>query len=277
VPLEGNACAVVFDAQGLDSDRMLAIARELRQSETAFVSIDQNQELHLRLFTIEKEIPLAGHPTIAAVHAALELGVIQKSAGADLSMIRVHLVEGPIFVEIESQGLIRMAQRKPKFLSTHDQSEVAHCFGISPSDLLDNVPCQVVSTGTPQLMVALKSLEALRKVSLNLSAYEAFRKKAEFFSPHLFCLQGATPQGQTFARHPSSDGEDSFTGSATGAMAAYLFRHQLIKSSSFIAEQGHFMGRPGQATVRIDGQPNAIESVSVAGYAVTIMTGEMRV
>ncbi len=105
-------------------------------------------------------------------------------------------------------------------------------------------------------MVPVRDLEVLRRVRLNVRAYEGYRARSDFFSPHLFCLEGITPEGSTFARHfgvPPDTLEDPFTGSATGGMAAYLWHYGLIDAPRFIAEQGHWMGRPGQASVEVIG------------------------
>lgn len=171
-----------------------------------------------------------------------------------------------------------MSQQKPQFLSTYKPADVLPIFGLSVEDALPNVPIQTVSTGTPQLMVPLHSLEALRRAQVDIGAYKKFRDTADFFSPHLFCLKGVTEVGQTFARHfgaPPDAPEDPFTGSATGGMAAYLWHYDLIKHSKFIAEQGHWINRPGQATVEIVGPPNDIATVKVGGTAVTILRGEL--
>src|SRR5215470_8603521 len=65
--LGGNPCAVVFDADGLDDATMLAIAREMNLSETAFVVRSAIADVGARYFTPAEEIPLAGHPTIAPI------------------------------------------------------------------------------------------------------------------------------------------------------------------------------------------------------------------
>ena len=73
---------------------------------------------------------------------------------------------------------------------------------------------------------------------------------------------------QTFARHfgtPPDLMEDPFTGSATGGMAAYLWRYNLIAEPAFIAEQGHWMNRPGQGTAEVIGPPDDIQTVKVGG------------
>jgi trans-2,3-dihydro-3-hydroxyanthranilate isomerase len=113
---------------------------------------------------------------------------------------------------------------------------------------------------------------------MDVPAYNRLREEFGFFSPHLFCLQGVTARGDTFARHfgtPPDLMEDPFTGSATGGMAAYLWHHGLIDSPVFTAEQGHWMGRPGEATVEVIGPPEAIETVKVGGAAVAVMEGRL--
>jgi trans-2,3-dihydro-3-hydroxyanthranilate isomerase len=140
------------------------------------------------------------------------------------------------------------------------------------------LPTQTVSTGTPQLMIPLRNLEALRRAQLDIPAYNKLRTAADFFSPHLFCLEGATAAGQTFARHfgtPPDTLEDPFTGSATGGIAAYLWRYNLLEKPEFVAEHGHWLHRPGQASVELIGPRDDIEAVKVGGPAVTILRGEL--
>src|ERR1700730_11570244 len=71
-PLEGNACAVVFEADDLSEGQMQAIAREMNLSETAFVLKSRIADVRARYFTPCEEIPLAGHPTIATIFAMVE-------------------------------------------------------------------------------------------------------------------------------------------------------------------------------------------------------------
>jgi trans-2,3-dihydro-3-hydroxyanthranilate isomerase len=278
--LGGNPCAILFDTDEMDDTAMLAIAREMNLSETAFVRQSSIADFAARYFTPAEEIPLAGHPTIATTFALIDSGRL-KLAG-DYTRMTLELRVGPIPVEIYATlghvQQIVMTQKKPVFSTIYDPAEVLPLFGLSVEDALPGAPLQTVSTGTPQLMIALRSLDALQRAQLNVPAYTNFRLQADFFSPHLFCLSGYTPAGRTFARHfgtPPDILEDPFTGSATGGMAAYLWHHGLIDQPTFIAEQGHWLNRPGQATVEIIGPPQEIETVKVGGGAVTIVRGEL--
>lgn len=278
--LAGNPCAVVFDTDDLNDAEMLAIAREMNLSETSFVRTSEVADVGVRYFTPAEEIPLAGHPTIATTQALIETGRI--SLRGEGTSITLELAVGPINVDIftasDGNHRIVMAQKRPSFHNTYHPRDVLPVFGLTPADALPDAPIQTVSTGTPQLMIPLRSLQALRRAQIDVDAYTKLRAASDFFSPHLFCLQGITAGGDTFARHfgvPPDTMEDPFTGSATGGMAAYLWHHGLINRPTFVAEQGHWMQRPGQASVEVVGPRDNIETVKVGGTAVTVLRGEL--
>lgn len=278
-PLGGNPCAVIFETDDLSAEQMQALAREMNLSETAFVQQSTIADFKVRYFTPAEEIPLAGHPTIATSFALVESG--RLALQGNHTPLTLELQVGPIQVDIlASAGRVTniiMTQKKPKFLETIPTTEILPVFGLQASQLLPNMPCQIVSTGTPQLMIPTAGLSALRDIQVDMPALAKLRQTYQFFSSHLFCLEGVA-QGQTFARHFSSPPdvfEDPFTGSATGGMAAYLWHYALLNAPSFIAEQGHWLQRPGQAQVEIIGPKDDIETVKVGGPAVTILSGTL--
>lgn len=278
--LGGNPCAVVFDADTLPDATMQAIAQEMNLSETAFVRSSQVADIGARYFTTAEEIPLAGHPTIATIYGLVQSGQIALRGAS--TTVRLELRAGVIDVEIsQAEGralLITMSQLAPRFLQTLDPAEALPAFGLSPDDLLPGAQVQVVSTGTPQLMVPLRDHAALRRARVYPDLALPLRERTGFFSSHLFCVQGLTEAGRTFARHfgtPPDTTEDPFTGSATGGMAAYLWHYGLIDTPRWVAEQGHWMGRPGQAQVEVVGPRDAIRTVRVGGSAALLIRGEL--
>lgn len=275
-PLGGNPCAILFETDGLDSETMQAIAQEMNLSETSFVRHSKIADFGARYFTPESEIPLAGHPTIATTFALVETGRLPLTG--DLTSFNLELPVGPIPIDIQANnGTIKhivMSQKKPQFMAQHDAQTVLPIFNLSQDHLLPSYPIQTVSTGTPQMMIPLRGHEALRQARINLATFQDYQGQSDFFSVHLFCLGGFTEAGDTAARHLLSF-EDPFTGSATGGMAAYLWHYGLLEEPTFIAEQGHWMGRPGQAMVEVVGSRDDIKTVKVGGQAVTIVRGEL--
>lgn len=286
-PLRGNPCAVVLDADALTPATRQQLAREFNQSETAFVNraAPGSTEFVVRFFTPAEEIPLAGHPTIATVAALLHTGQVALPADGTPLVLTLDLLHGPIRVDVQptigsEPPLVWMTQRRPVFGAIHAPEDVLPIFGLTPDDLLPGASIQTVSTGTPQLMLLLRDHAALRRAYVaDPEALGRYRAASDFFSPHLFCLGGATPTGHTFARHfgtPPDISEDPVTGSATGGMAAYLWHHGYINSPNFIAEQGHDMGRAGTVQVRVSGPRTAIETVQIGGTAVVVLEGSLR-
>jgi trans-2,3-dihydro-3-hydroxyanthranilate isomerase len=278
-PLGGNPCAIVFDCADLPDATMQAIAKEMNLSETSFVWRMDDGRFRARYFTPAEEIPLAGHPTIATVFSLVETGRLKMEGG--YLEIPLLLRDGPIDVEIFAKGgrvqRVVMSQRKPQFLRTYAPDEILPVFGLVSADLLPGALIQTVSTGTPQLFIPVRGLDVLKKIRLDVEAYIALRARGDFFSTHLFCLQGLE-HGDTFARHfvtPPDLVEDPYTGSATGGMGAYLWHYNMIQSPTFIAEQGHWMGRPGEGVVEVIGARDAIETVKVGGEAVAVIKGEL--
>lgn len=283
-PLGGNPCAVVLDADDLSVSDMQRIAREFNQAETAFVRRSAIADFGVRYFTPAEEIPLAGHPTIATVAALIHCGRASLEGGK--ATLQLELLHGPITVDVGTAvtesglPLIRMTQRKPVFGALHDPAIVAPFFGLHPADLVPGAPVQTVSTGVPQLMMLVRDHDALRRaVPPDATHYGRYREGSDFFSPHLFCLGGATAHGATFARHfgiPPDIPEDIATGSATGGMAAYLWRYGYLQEPSFLAEQGHWLDRPSSIIVEVNGTRDDIANVQISGTAAVFAEGMIR-
>ncbi len=277
----GNPCGVITNAEGLSDAQMQAIARELNLSETAFVLPSKVADFRVRFFTPAVEIPLAGHPTIATMHALVEDGRISLSVGPR----RVHqeLRVGVLPVDIDRDGRnvrITMTQAPPEFGPELDRARFARALGISLGDLRTDAPIQVVSTGTPQAMVPVASLNVLQRLQPAPSDLVALERESGFFSTHVFCLEAFDTVNRAHARHfaPGAGiSEDPVTGSASGGMAAYLWRHGLLREPRYTVEQGHIIGRPGIVGVEVDARGDAPIGVRVSGTAITVLEGTLRV
>lgn len=274
VPFGGNGCAVVYDDGALDVETCLKYVRETGLVECTFIGPSEVADMKVRYFFPTHEIPFAGHPTVASVQSALSRGRI---SGPELT---IETGAGVIAIEVSVDGLITMTQNAPVFAGEVPAARVAEVMGLSEADFV-GVP-QVVSTGLPFCVAAVRDLAAIRRAQLNVSALEAFQRDvrlgdASVMEPYLVTCEGATDSGDTFGRLlllPPSPREDPFTGSATGCAASYLWRYGLIERPRYVAEQGHDLGRPGQAQVEVLGARDAITGVRVSGRGVIVMRGE---
>lgn len=182
-----------------------------------------------------------------------------------------------------SEGVprITMTQVAPQFGHDLPRDLVAAVGGLEAGDII--AAPQLVSTGLPFCITVLRDHEALRRVVLNQDALARLAAHLgydgiDMLEPFWVTLKGATATADTFSRlliAPPSPPKDAFTGSATGAMAAFLWRYGLIDSCRFVAEQGHWMDRPGQAGVEVLGPPEAITGVRVSGQGRVLMAGQV--
>lgn len=278
----GNPCGVVTRAEGLSDAQMQAIAREINSSETAFVLPSKVANFRVRFFTPQKEIPLAGHPTIATMHTLVEEGRIDLSQGPQRVVQELSIGVLPVDIALDAERNVRIAmtQAKPEFQRRLDRTLFAQALGIKASDILEDVPIQVVSTGTPQAMVPVKSLQVLKDLRPDFQHLSDLEQVGHFFSTHVFALEAFEAPHRAHARHfAGSSGipEDPVTGSATGGMAAYLWKYGLIREARYKVEQGHIMGRPGVVEVEVDGDGEDPAVVRIAGTAITVLKGTIAV
>ncbi|GFE52149.1 phenazine biosynthesis protein [Roseobacter cerasinus] len=268
----GNGCAVVHGGAGLSDDVCMAYVRETSLVECTFTGPSDRADIRVRYFLASREIPFAGHPTVATVVAMRARGLIGDGE------VSLETAAGIIPVRVSGTD-VTMTQIAPAFGADVPRDLVARVGGIEAEDII--APPQVVSTGLPFCITALKDRAALERLRLDVDALAALgghlaQPDINMLEPFWVTLSGATEAGDTFSRlllAPPSPPEDAFTGSATGAMAAYLWRHGLIGRPDFVAEQGHGMGRPGQARVRVLGPREAITGVEVSGHGAIVMSG----
>lgn len=270
----GNGCAVVHGGAGLSDDVCMAYVRETSLVECTFTGPSDVADIRVRYFLASREIPFAGHPTVATVVAMRRRGMIDDGP--------LVLETGAGLVPVVVKGdHVTMTQNAPVFGAVADAGLVAAVGGLEAADIIH--PPQLVSTGLPFCITVVKDRATLERVKLNVDALDAYaaamgHKSTDIMEPFWVCLEGATDAGDTFSRlliAPPSPPEDPFTGSATGCMAAYLWAHGLIEGPTFTAEQGHGLGRPGQAQVEVVGARDAISGVKVSGQGALVMSGQV--
>lgn len=274
VAFGGNGCAVVHQGADLDDATCMAFVRETSLVECTFTGPSDVADIRVRYFLASREIPFAGHPTIATVAALRHRGLIGDGP------LRLETGAGIVPVEVDGTR-VSMTQIAPVFGALVPPDLVAAVGGIGADAILH--PPRVTSTGLPFCITVLKDHESLKALNFQMDAFRDYLSHlgvhgTDVMEPFWVTLDGATAHGDTFSRlllAPPSPAEDAFTGSATGAMAAYLWAEGVIDSPRFVAQQGHLMGRPGQADVEVLGPRDAITGVCVAGNAHVLMSGSL--
>lgn len=275
---EGNSLAVLPDGRGLSEQEMQSIAREMNLSETTFIfprdtQIERERGIRARIFTVQEELPFAGHPTLGTAFCL--------HSGSKLSEVTLDLNVGKVPVRFETvPGQLEfgeMTQVDPIFGPIHDREAVARASGLLPSDLDSSLPIQTVSTGLPFTIVPLRSLEIARGLRINVESCSAYLEKSgnsKFF--YFVCRQTVDSAARLHARMFFYNGEDPATGSAAGCTAAWMVAQGLAQPDErVLIEQGVEALRPSRIFVSAARRDDRVVNVRVGGNAVEVLRGEV--
>jgi trans-2,3-dihydro-3-hydroxyanthranilate isomerase len=270
--MAGNALAVFPEASGLDDATMQKIARELNLSETAFVlpATRQDCAVRVRIFTPSREMAFAGHPTVGTAFVLLQKEIVPSNSSAFVLEEQI----GPVPIRIESGQRPLIWLRTPPIREgrCYDAALCAQALGLEARDLLPINP-QQLSAGNPTVFIAAKDKAAVDAAWPDLAALKNLQ--AGDNEPVCTFLFTPTPDGAYSRMFAPEHGvmEDPATGSATGPLAAYMIRHNLVSGqpgTRFISEQGTKMGRRSLLHVEI-----AADAIYVGGHVTPIAEAVM--
>ncbi|MCU6433122.1 PhzF family phenazine biosynthesis protein [Undibacterium sp. Jales W-56] len=154
----GNPLCVFEQAAGLSDAEMQALALQFNLSETVFILPSDKATARMRIFTSATEMPFAGHPTLGAAHVASEL------FGQSQDSVTLECKAGVIAVRLAQDiwTFAALANGAPQVLSCElSGQQVARIFGLAEQDLLGEPVW--INTGTDQLLIALKTVDAVRR------------------------------------------------------------------------------------------------------------------
>ena len=262
VPLLGNPLAIVHDAEGLDDDQMRAFARWTNLSETTFLlpPTDPEADYRVRIFTPQRELPFAGHPTLGSCHAWLAAGGVPRVLAQPVQQCAAGLIR------LRRDGA-RLAFAAPPCVRSGPLDaallqRIVLGLGLGTQDVfahqwVDNGPgwC-AIRLATAAAVLALKpDWPALAGIKLGIVAPHEGGSEAQF---EVRALIGDAPGF-----------EDPVTGSLNASLAQWLIASG-VAPTSYVAAQGKCLRREGRVHIdSIDGQ------VWVGGASVTCIRGEL--
>ena len=268
VPFGGNPAGVVLLDGDFPSDELMQqVAAELRYSETAFVKQNGPKEFTVRYFTPAGEVDLCGHATIATFGLLRQEGIIP-----DHSLCINHTLAGDLEISASEQVMMQMAT--PRAIDKPiDIDRLHHIMAGTDQQEWPSMPVEIVSTGLPDIMMPVISLEALNALQPDMDALSDLSRQLGVTGVHAFAI---TADGYT--AHVRNFGplygipEESATGTANAALTHYLHRQGIIKAPAecrFL--QGEAMKRPSVITTVLHADGN----INVGGQYCIIARGEL--
>ena len=275
--LEGNQLAVIIDNEGIPTDLMQKLAREMHFSETTFITASdlEKKTFKVRIFTPESELPFAGHPTLGTAYVAQRILLKKKVDELTLDM-KAGLIPVKFNYVGDEQGVLWMRQLPPEFGETHPVEKFAEFLGLEPEDFDTDYPIQEVSTGVYFYMVPLKTREALKRVKVDSEKLAEYSRDKKAKWPFMFCREPEHPENHLKARMITSFTEDPATGSANGCFAGYLVKHRYFGEDKVDVrvEQGAEVNRPSILYLKAEKKGDTIE-VNVGGKVAFVAEGHL--
>ena len=272
----GNPLAVFTKCQSFKEEHLQKVAREMNLSETTFVypSSTEEADFDVRIFTPTREIPFAGHPTLGTAFVLRKNGLAIRKTNP----LRLNFKAGiiPVWAEQDKEFM----QHPPaKILHEVNHSEpIAKALGLSFNQLDSNLPIQVVSTGFPALLVAVKSLKDMQEININLHNLRDILKPLDIGMIYPFCHETDRPENSLHSRAFAPDLgilEDPATGSVAGAMGAYWAIQQNKENINIVIEQGFEMERPSLIEVEVSRKAGKIQTIRVGGKTQAVFSGNL--
>jgi len=279
-PGAGNPLGVVVDAHGLDTAAMQALAAWLNLSETIFFmpAGGYGADYHVRIFTPKGELPFAGHPSVGAAWAALELGLVRPENLTAPADGRRELVQQcaagllPVTV-FEQDRLRRISVRTPRAVHRHDVPAPAWLlapavFGAARGALAP----ALYNNGPDWWLLELADETALRTWQPDQAAIAALPGNGK-----LAAFARSDAAGHQLVVRAFAPGvgiaEDPVTGSANGSIAAYLHAQGALpgRDGVYVASQGREVGRDGIVQVRVDDE----QEVWIGGQVQPVIHGQI--
>ncbi|MGZ8375048.1 MAG: PhzF family phenazine biosynthesis protein [Nitrospira sp.] len=290
-PFGGNPVAVFPDADGLTDDELQQIAREMNLSETVFVfpPTDPAAVARLRIFTPTQEIPFAGHPVLGTFYVLAQIGRISTQEPVTPVVQECNIGLFPVELHAEQSRVVRvvMSQPKPEFLDPIDAIDDVYLIGGAlslPKHVIADTkwPLQVVSTGLPVLIVPVRTLTAVRSINPDASAIinvcERFGANGIMVFTTVTVESFASVHARMFAPKIGIL-EDPATGSAGGALGAYLVQNGVVEvgpTTDILIEQGYEIDRPSRILVQVESDDDVIQGVKVGGHCVMVVEGTLK-
>ena len=231
-------------------------------SETTFLLTpsDERADYRVRIFTPERELPFAGHPTLGSAHAWLEAGgpparmdVVVQECGVGLVPVR-RSPHGQL--AFKAPPLIRSGPVDEPLLD-----EVAASLGVKREDIVD---AQWADNGPGWVAVELASADAVLALAPGVTS-----RDIGVFGPY---PPGSPAAFEVRAFTPliNGTGEDPVTGSLNASLAMWLLSSGKA-TAPYTASQGTALGRQGRVYVTAD----ADGSVWVGGRTHTLISGSV--
>ncbi|HLX29009.1 MAG TPA: PhzF family phenazine biosynthesis protein [Casimicrobiaceae bacterium] len=262
-PLAGNPLAVLGDARGLDAPTMQAIALQFNLSETTFVTPSTIATRRVRIFTPAFEMPFAGHPTLGTAH------VVRALAGGNRVTLEMQAGVIPVSADGDVWTLTANAPKDPRAAASRE--DLAAMLALAADDLDASLAPLWIDTGSEQLVIPLRSFDAVRRARPSPAALLEHASNGDRALAYVFARESDRVLARFFFSKYGAIAEDPGTGSACANLGGYLLVTGAPLPQRLAIDQGEAVGRPCRLGLAVETD----RSIRVSGRVVEIGRGTL--
>ncbi len=272
----GNQLAVFTNAKALSDTEMQKIAKEMNYSETTFVLSEGGNGYNVRIFTPEREVPFAGHPTLGTAFI-IQKEIIKEPVNEVLLNLKVGQIPLTLVYDKGDLDTLWMKQLSPEFFQVFEPGTISQVLSVDEKDIDTRFPIQEVSTGLPFIIVPLKSLDAVKRARIARDKYYELIQDTKAKALLIFCPETYNEENDLNVRvfvDYYGIPEDPATGSGNGCLAGYLVKTMYFGEPhiNIKVEQGYEIGRPSILYLRAEKKEEI--DVFVGGKVIMVARGE---
>lgn len=276
---QGAQVAVFATADGLNTQQMQLMARELNFSETIFALSAESSavENRIRVFSPEAEQDVLGHTVIAAVYALfldhkLKPGNSRLEHKAGMLDVNINTAES----SVESiQFTVTSATSMDDFVPSN--LELAEIVGIDEKDIdLSGPKPSIATCGTRHLIIPVKSFDVLHRARFNINKWTTSFVATLAINIVLLCKSRAGKQSDYCARligKGIAESSDPPIGPVAPALGVYLFHEANDGQHQVIIQRGGGNKRKSILYVEVIKSNAILKSIKIGGTAVKVGSG----
>jgi len=285
-PFGGNPVVVIPRPGPMTGEEMQALARGMSFGETAFVlPADSPQAAYaLRCYTPTTRMAYSGHALLGASYVLATLGRLDLADPTTDISVEIGAALHPVTLDTSEGAVTRVstvddpAEFGPVL---EDYGKIASALSLDPMDILQTgLPVQAVGTSLKTVIVPVRSLGSVREMLPNGPAVSGLLQQTGAELLLVFSNDTLAPSNDVHVRvfaPPVGLEEDPASGSANGALAAYLVRYGAFEpgaGATLRSEQGTETGRPSVIELRVNASTSP-PTIHVGGQVARSVEGSV--
>lgn len=277
---DGNPAGYIYldSKKDISSTEMLHISKELKGfvNEVGYIYKVNGNEFELKYYSSEREVDFCGHATIAIMYDLIK----NDEELIDFDLLTIRTNKGILSVEnrlAKEDAVFIMSPSPEEKENIQSIGSIAAALKIKKEEIETRFPVKVINAGLTTLIVPIKSLDSIIRITPDIGELKDFCINAEIDIIEVFTNKVSNMKNDFRVRvFAPTFGylEDPATGSGNSALGYYLLLNQMWNKETIMIEQNGSLDKYNIVKLQKQQDENGIDRVLFGGGAITRIEGE---